>query len=83
MPIEITEGGNSLVLDLALEPGPGFDLIGLGNSHVVRQYLTRQSRERRFTRWTHVLTNSHAYCLIINRSDDLGLRSTNSNYDRR
>ena len=73
MPIEFRDDGTSAVLDLALEPGPGFDLMGLGHSPVVRQYLARQSRDRRFTRWAHVLTNSHAYCLIINRSDTLGL----------
>ena len=81
MPIEIRDDGTSRVLDLALEPGPGFDLVGLGYSSVVRQYLARQSRDQRFTRWNHVLANSRAYCLIINRSGDLGLGGTNQSDD--
>jgi hypothetical protein len=70
MPIEIRTDGTSRVLRLALDPGPGFDLIGLGRSPVVRQYLARQSRAERFTRWGHVLDNPDAYCLVINRSLD-------------
>ena len=77
MPIEIRDDGASRVLDLALEPGPGFNVIGLGRSAVVRRYLARQSRAGRFTRWGHVLANSHAYCLIINRSGTVGLCSAN------
>ena len=77
MPIEIRDNGTSRVLDLALEPGPGFNVIGLGRSAVVREYLACQSRDRRFTRWAHVLANSHAYCLIINRSGTVGLCGAN------